>query len=38
MEEPGWYLAKVLSVNVRGDAKLKYRKGRLIADIKLDTI
>ena len=33
--ELGWYLAKVLSVNVSGVAKLRYKKNRLIEDVNL---
>lgn len=32
-EKPGWYLAKVLTANDRGEVRLKYRKGGLIEDI-----
>ena len=37
-ERPGWYLAKILSIDSMGLAVLKYRKGNLTEEVNLSSI
>ena len=34
----GWYLAKIVSISEKGEARLKYRRGCLVEDVALDDI